>query len=38
LCAVHHTHPTRADLLDDAVVAESATDHLLHCRCFPPTW
>jgi len=28
--AVHHPHPAGADLLDDAVVAEGATDHFCH--------
>ena len=28
---VHLTHPASADLLDDAVVPEGATDEVLHC-------
>jgi len=28
---VHHPHPTGADLLDDAVVAEGGADEVRHC-------
>jgi hypothetical protein len=30
--AVHLPHPTLADLVDDAVVAEGATDEVSHCQ------
>ena len=30
--AVDHSHPTFADFLDDSVVAETATDEVLHCQ------
>jgi hypothetical protein len=32
---IHHTHPTLADLLDDAVVAQGVTDEVSHCEWFP---
>jgi len=32
---VHLSHPALADLVDDAVVAQSATDEVSHCVWFP---
>ena len=36
--AVHLAHPAGADLVDDAVVAEGATDEVLHFELVPSLW
>ena len=35
LASIDFTHPTSADLLDDAVMPERATDEVLHCLWLP---
>ncbi len=38
VCSVDHTHPTRADYLDDAVVAEGLTDEVWHFLNYLRQW